>query len=282
MRRFCLLLLLFTLLAWSQQSKLPSPAGDVPLGTVTGSFTVNGKTAQFKHVLALVKEDSFHEGQDDICVYFSDAPMDAAAVREPGAFEGAAEGKVHAIEVCFDENLKPASGQLYHDGFGEGYSMSVSGMHQFIPRFYDGKTLAGRLFVEKYEGLGDDKWSYTATFNAAIQPKPRPEALTPAALDSPPARAVQAFLKAVQSKDKEAIKKTVAPDMAADLDGPRGKELLAMLPEMFDSKLQITRIGMLESGDKAVITLEHKETGSHETVTIKAGIVNGAWKVIRN
>jgi len=251
--------------------------------TVSGTFTVNGKTVALKYAYALIKPDMFHEEKDALYVVLSDVPVDDATLRDDfDLIHLARAGKLHAIEVKFDEQARPNDGQLYNNNFKDAPNVSVSGMHEFVPRrFEPGKLIAGKLYVEPQSSFGDeDKWVYSATFSAPIIPRAKaaPEKL--AALDSPPALAAQAFIRAVATKDKEAIKKTITPDIAGQLDGPEGEQMLKVLPTIFDAKLKITKV-VMHGDDKAEVILQHKEPGSSDTVTISTAKSNGEWRVTR-
>jgi hypothetical protein len=252
----------------------PSPS------TATGTFTVNGKTVALKHVYALIKPDLFHDEKDALYVVLSDAPIEESKLRSPlGLVDEARAGTLHAIEVKFDDDAQPNDGELYNNNFKDAANVSVSGMHKFVPRHFEaGKLIAGKLYVEPQSSFGDeDKWVYSATFSAPIMPKPVEKL---AALDSPPALAVRAFLRAIATKNKEAIKKTIMPNMASELDGPHGAEMMAILPAMFDSKLKITKV-VMHGDDKAEVILKEAEKGSNSTTTVTTGKLNGEWRVSR-
>ena len=249
--------------------------------TVSGTFTVNGKTVELKYVYALIKPDMFHKEEDGLYVVLSDVPVNDAALRDDfGLIDLARADKLHAIEVKFDDQARPTDGELYNGNFKDAANVSVSGMHEFVPRrFEPGKLIAGKLYVEPQSSFGDeDKWVYSATFSAPIIPKPKaaPEKL--AALDSPPALAVQAFLRAIATQNKEAIKKTIMPDMAGQLDGPQGEQMLKVLPMMFDAKLKITKV-VMQGDDKAQVILRSNEKGASSTVTITTAKLNSEWRV---
>lgn len=246
--------------------------------TVSGSFTVNGKTVQLKYVYALIKPELFHEEKDALYVVLSDAPIEEGKLRSPmGLIEPAKAGTLHAIEVKFDDEAQPNDGELYNNNFKDAANVTVSGMHKFVPRHFEaGKLIAGKLYVEPQSSFGDeDKWVYSATFSAPIMPKPVEKL---AALDSPPALAVHAFLRAIASKDKAAIKKTIMPDMAAQLDGPQGAQLMEVLPSMYDSKLKITKV-VMHGDDKAEVILVEKEKGSSGKTILRTAKLNGEWRV---
>jgi hypothetical protein len=258
----------------------PAPSTASAAGTVEGTFTVNGHTVPLKYVYALIKPDPFHPEKNALFVYLTDVPLEEAQLRDEfGLSEDATAGKLHAIEVKFDDEVQPLGGQVYNNYLKDAASMSVSGMHKFVPRQYEpGKIIAGRLFV-KPDDFFSDKWEYTATFSAPIMSAPPREPEKEASLDSPPAQAAQAFLTAVHSMNKEAIKNTVMPDMAKDLEGEKGEMMMQMLPEIFGPKLKITKVAMV-GDNKARVTLQNKE--EHETVTISTERINGEWKVSRN
>jgi len=246
--------------------------------TVTGTFTVNGKTVQLKYVYALIKPDMFAKEKDALFVVLSDVPVEEDKLRSPfGLFDPAKAGTLHAIEVEFDDEAQPNQGELFNNNFKDAANVSVSGMHKFVPRHFEaGKLIAGKLYVEPQSSFGDeDKWVYSATFSAPIIPKPVEKR---AALDSPPALAVLAFIRAIATKNKEAIKKTIMPNMAADLDGPQGTAMLQMLPTMFDSKLKITKV-VMRGDDKAEVTLQHKQPGASDTTIMTTTKLNGEWRV---
>jgi hypothetical protein len=246
--------------------------------TASGTFTVNGKTVPIKYVYALIKPELFHEEKDALYVVLSDVAIEESKLRSPmGLIDPARAGTLHAIEVEFDQEAQPGDGELYNNNFKDAANVSVSGMHKFVPRHFEaGKLIAGKLYVEPQSSFGDeDKWVYSATFSAPIMPKPVEKL---AALDSPPALAVHAFLRAVASKNKEAIKKTIMPNMASELDGPHGAEMMAILPAMFDSRLKITKI-VMHGDDKAEVTLKEQEKGSNSTTTLTTAKLNGEWRV---
>lgn len=252
--------------------------------TVSGKFTVNGKTVELKYVYAFMKPDTFHEEREALFVVLSDAAIEPAQLRDPfGLFTPAREGKLHAIEIMFDEEAQPSSGELYNNNFKDAANVSVSGMHKFVPRHFEaGKLIAGKLYVEPQSSFSEqDKWVYSASFSAPIMPKPKtaPEKL--AALDSGPGQAAQAFLRAIATKNKEAIKKTIMPNMAADLDGPQGAQMLKMLPVMFDPRMKVTKV-VMHGDDKAEVTLQHKEAGLTDTTKITTAKLNGQWRVSKD
>src|SRR6185369_6828748 len=140
-------------------------------GTVTGSFTVNGKKAVFKCAYAFVQQGSFHSERDNVYVILSDAPVTEAMLAEDfGLSKQAENGKLHAIRIEFDDKMQPGMGDLYHDGFKEMNAMSSQGPHEFVSSSFDSNKISGRLFV-KPQTSDADHWQYSAEFSAPLNPK---------------------------------------------------------------------------------------------------------------
>ncbi len=249
-------------------------AGQAQPGTVKGQFVVNGKPVEITNVYALVKPDAFEEGKDALYLYFTSAPVDPATLQDDFAlFEPARDGKIAAIEVQLDANHEPGSGHLFHKDF-EGGNMSITGMNKLAVKSADAKKISGTLTAGPEESFGVN-WEYALEFSAPILPKPPQKAL---ALDSEPAKVALAFVKAAHAGDKAALKKIIAPEMAADLDGPNGPALLKMLPEMFPLSLKLSKvIAMGADGKRAEITFKDPKEGG--TTTVRAAEINGEWKI---
>jgi len=156
--------------------KAPAPVPEASAtfkpGTVTGSFTVNGKKAVFKYAYAFLQNGSFHHDRDNVYVILSDAPITEAMLAEEwGLSKAAGDGKLHAILVEFDEKMQPGMGNLYHDGYKEFSAFAAQGPHEFVPSASDSKTIAGKLSAKPQTTEEKDRWEYTATFSAPINPK---------------------------------------------------------------------------------------------------------------
>jgi uncharacterized protein YuzE len=248
-------------------------AGQAPAGSVKGKFVVNGKAVEITNVYALVKPDPFEEGKDAVYLYFTSAPVDPASLQDDFAlFEPARDGKIAGIEVQLDSNHEPASGHLFHQGFEDG-NMSISGINKLEVKSADAKRISGTLTAGPEESFGVN-WEYALEFSAPILPKPPQKEL---ALDSEPAKVALAFQKAAHAGDKVALKKIIAPEMAADLDGPNGPALLKMLPEMFPLSLKLAKVTALGDGKRAAIVFKEAKGGG--TTTVHAAQVNGEWKI---
>ncbi|HEX9161743.1 MAG TPA: hypothetical protein VF980_08560, partial [Thermoanaerobaculia bacterium] len=93
-----------------------------------------------------------------------------------------------------------------------------------------------------------------------------------------PAKAWQAYRKAIQSGDIAAIRKTVSKDMVKDTEDPEFKNTLRMIQAMQPKKVRID--GGAVDGDTAtllVTSLDEKNT----TGTVTLRLESGQWKLAR-
>jgi len=271
----------------------PAPAAATApgSGTVAGSLTVAGKAAQLKYVYAHVKEDSHEKGKEKLVVLLSDVPLEESAWRwEAGLFSSAREGKLHAIWAEFDDVVKPNFAQIYHNGFKSG-SASMNGMHRFVLSRYDGKTFAGKLYVEP-DDFFDITWEYSATFSAPISPKaeapPKAAAIPPADLPEPevdwnalseqqkgPAKLAVEIIQAFRQKDKATLKKSMTAEEAAKLDEPLAEMILELASAAFSVPIKVTQV-VMEGDDKAEVHFQIE--GRPDPGKVKAVLVNGEWR----
>lgn len=262
-------ILLFALGALAQQ-----PA-ELPTGAAKGTFTGEGKAIALRHAYALVKPNTLDDNKDALYLVLTDLPVTEATLREEwGLAEAFRDGKLNAIELRLDDNKTPACGQLYHPAFTDG-SVSVCGIAKLDLKYFDGKRISGRLYTGKQESFGK-QWEFSAQFTAGILPAPAPVPESMLPLDSPPAKLALAFVKAAQARDKAAMKKLVTPEMAADLDGPQGADIMKMMPMMFPPTMKLTKV-VKKGDDRADIIFTEKSKDSSATTTMKAALVNGGW-----
>lgn len=270
--RMMFVLLLAASAAWGQQ-----PAASLPPGTAVGTFKVGAKSVPLTYVYALVKPDPFEEGKDVIALYLTDVPLTDEVLRDEfGLFQPWRDGKLNAVEVKLDENKSPRNSHLYHQAF-DGDSISLTGIGKFDLKYFDGKRLAGRLYSGPQASFGKP-WEYTADFVVEIRPKPPAPPQVPGALDSPPAKVAVAFMQAARAKNKAALKRLITPEMATDLDGPEGTQLLEMLPDLFPATLKLWKVAM-RGDDAAEVTFQAKQGATTETTKLKAVLRNGVWKI---
>jgi hypothetical protein len=192
----------------------------------------------------------------------------------------AGEGKVHAVEVEIGKNREATQGQLYHEAFakgGGGASLSVSGMHNFLPVTFDGSTVSGKLLMKEGDDFMGTEYYYAATFSAPVLRKPPPSYEGAKAALSGPGKAATSFMSAARLGNKLALKKVVTPQMAAQLDGPDGTMILKMAKASFPLGMNVVEV--TEKGDTAEVVAMKRTKSSRETVKLHALKIDGQWKV---
>ncbi len=94
---------------------------------------------------------------------------------------------------------------------------------------FDGQTVEGRLSLKEPGSMEKDTYTFDATFKAPILRKKIPTAAELKAMaDSP---AVKRHWRSIASRggNVAALKAAVVPEMAKELDGPDGKQIVEML-----------------------------------------------------
>jgi hypothetical protein len=149
-----------------------------------------------------------------------------------------------------------------------------------VPRVFDNKTVAGRLYMTKPDDFFERVYHYSVAFRADILRKPPPTFVGAAAAASPPGQAMTAFIRAARLKDKIALKKLITEEMATDLDGPQGTQILEMLPVMFEAGTKV--VAVYQTGDTAEVVAMTKEKGGKSSNRMKLKLINGEWKVSKD
>ena len=256
-------------------------AGQKP-GTATGEFTVNDQVAKLTYAYVVGRKE-FPGDPEKLTIILSDAPIPDEVLLEGFGLQGlAGEGKVHAVEVEIGADHEPKGGQLYHLGFskgeaGGGASVSVSGMHTFLPEVFDANTVAGKLFMKELDDFMGTEYHYSALFRATVLRKPPPTYEGAAAALSGPGKVVTAFIRAARLGNKLAIKKLVTPQMAAQLDGPDGTMILKMAKASFPLGMKVVEVR--EKGDTAEVVTMKGGKGGRETAKLHTIKLAGEWKV---
>lgn len=252
-------------------------------GSATGAFTVDGRTSPLVHAYAVERKD-FHDAPIHLVLVLSDAPIPDRVLLEGFGMQALArDGRVRAVEVDLGPDRRPSGGQLYHATFfedvpeGSSLSVSVSGMHHFVPLESGQDTVAGRLFTKGLSTFLDDTFHYTALFRARVLRKPPPTHVGAQAERSGPGKAVAAFFEAARKRDKAGLKRWGGPELAAELDGPDGSRMLEMIAEFFGPNLRIVEV--TEAGDTAEVVAAQRGEGAAESTTLRLIRIDDAWRI---
>jgi hypothetical protein len=146
---------------------------------VSGTFTVKGKTTEFRHVYAFWKPRLMDESKLDLYVLLSDEPIAAEGL--PLNNDGIAkmaglvrDDKVHALELHFDgasnKLFAGEEGAVYHIGIAMA-RQSFSGGVQYTATSTDAITKAGKVSADK-NAPGFDGGTCSASFEVGVPKKP--------------------------------------------------------------------------------------------------------------
>lgn len=258
-----------------------APAGE---GTASGSLTVAGKTIPLRYAYARAQKGFFDNAKEDVLVILSDVPISEAALADEFARHHLAEeGKLHAVEVVLDADHQPIGGGLLHEAWKKtGGYVSVSGMHVFTSKTFDGKVAEGTLGMKKPSEFMGNTFAYEATFSAPVWRKPAPTVSGAAAAQSAPGKAAIAFMKAARSGDKAALRKSMSAEGGKQLDGPNGKDILELLKVMTPDPATATIESVDVKGSTAEVTVVERSKDGSVTSTLHLVLDGGQWKIAGN
>jgi hypothetical protein len=261
-------------------SKGGDAAGGPPAGTAQGTWTVNNQASPLAYAYAVARRN-FEDEPEKIYVVLSEKEIPAEKLMKSfGLMDLKREGNFRALEFEIDSKKGVEGSQLYHDAFEHGSFSSSGSSHKWVPRVFDNKTVAGRLYMTKPDDFFERVYHYSVAFRADILRKPPPTFVGAAAAASPPGQAMTAFIRAARLKDKIALKKLITEEMAAELDGPQGAQMLEMLPVMFEPGIKV--VAVYQTGDTAEVVAMAKEKSGKSANRMKLRLINGEWKVSKD
>jgi hypothetical protein len=261
---------------------LAAPAARAADGKAEGTITVNGKTTKLAHAYARAVKGFFDKTKEDVEVILSDVPLEGKALEDQ--FERihmADAGKLHAFEITIDADGKPISTAFRDNGFRKASPSGLSSEDVFTKKVFDGKTVEGRYKSAKPHEFFGDTYSFDVSFRADVFHAPKAvaptAAETAAAQKSPQASVYAAYLKAVQKEDLGALKKLFTTAQARHLDDPDAKKMVGMVKMMSATDVKVLKV--VETGDKADLTVTGKQDGNAVNGTVHMAKEGGAWKV---
>ncbi len=260
-------------------SRALDAAGGAPAGTAQGTWTVNDQTAALRYAYAVARRDS-EDDPEKMYVVLSEKAIPAdKLLEEMGLRELERAGNFRALEFQLDPKEGIESNQLYHDALERGSFSSSGSSHKWLPRVFDKKTVAGRLFMTKPDDFFERVYYYSVAFRADVIRKPPPTFTGAAAASSPPGQAVIAFMRAARLKDKPAMKKLITPEMAADLEGPQGDQMLGFLSSMFAPASKV--VAVYQTGESAQVVVMARAKGGKSTQKIPVKLIEGKWTLAK-
>lgn len=263
---------------------LVTPAARAADGKAEGTITVNGKTTKLAHAYARAVKGFFDKTKEDVEVILSDVPLEAKALEDPFERSRMADaGKLHAFEITIDADGKPISTAFRDNGFKKASPSGLSSADVFTKKVFDGKTVEGSYKSAKESEFFGNTYSFDVSFKADVARAPKPvpptAAETAAAQKSPQAAVYADFLRAIQKEDLPALKKLFTKEQAKNLDDPEAKKMVGMVKMMSPTEIKVLRV--VETGDKADLTVTGKQDGSVASGVVHMVKEGGAWKVQR-
>jgi hypothetical protein len=261
---------------------LASPAARAADGKAEGTITVNGKTTKLAHAYARAVKGFFDKTKEDVEVILTDVPLEAKALEDQ--FERihmADAGKLHAFEITIDADGKVISTAFRDAGFKKASPSGLSSEDVFTKKTFDGKTVEGRYKSAKPHEFFGETYSFDVSFKADVAHAPKAvpptAAETAAALKSPQAAVYADYLRALQKEDVGALRKLFSKEQAKNLDDPEAKKMVGMVRMMSPTEIKVLKV--VETGDKADLTVAGKQDGGVASGVVHMVKEGGAWKV---
>jgi hypothetical protein len=251
-------------------------------GRASGMFTAgSSKPIKLRYAYAQLQKSDDAPAKQEILLLLSDVPLDDETRDDWAALsQGTRKGILHAVALILNPDDKtPVSANLYHQAFRG--SMSLSGSTRFIPTIFTKTVLAGRAYVPPTKDFEGRPLAFDATFRTTIRPLVAPTFVGTAARNSAPAKAALAFFAACRKGDVAAIRTFLPPEQSAELDGPKGKQMLEVVKMMAPDPTTSRVASVNLRGNVATVVIEEKKSSGKETTTLKlvGATPNGPWKV---
>lgn len=205
-------------------------AQELAPNTAQGSVTVSGKKTELRHAYSLSKSANGSVKAQRVLI-LTEKPVSMGELTERVDGSGVSGFDNVLIDVTYDDkqSVQDASFNL------GSLSVSTSGGFKTVFDTFSDKTLKGRLTVERDGNLGKSA-AFDIRFNAVTTAISAPDATGAKAWETAQGKALAAYVNALRSRNTAAIKRTVVPEFAAKVDGPKGKMLLEMI-EGFNGRL---------------------------------------------
>jgi hypothetical protein len=133
--------------------------------SVTGTFTVQGKTTLFKQVYVTRTSNPAEPGSKYLVVLVTDVPVAAADQKPARLFELAKAAKLRAVRILWKEGFDSLSATPFHNAV-EDNGQPTSGGAVIDLRAYNEQKLDAKI---NSKALGQE-WHFNATLNAAVVP----------------------------------------------------------------------------------------------------------------
>ena len=251
-------------------------------GSAKGTFTANGKTFDLKYAYATTMKNPFDKKKTDVFVVVTDKDIPPGSLFDEFELMSLADKGISGFTVEIDPDKTVDSGTLFSPAFKKMNQFSSVGKQKVALTAMTKDRVAGTVSMPA-DDFFENKYQFSATFDLPIQTKTPAKAAamkgTPLPADGgDPAKAYQAYRKAVASGDVGAIRKSVAKELQKDTEDPDFPKMLKVIQAMQPKKIKVN--GGSVDGDTAtlaVASLDEKNT----TGTITMRRESGQWKLAK-
>ena len=254
--------------------------GSSPGESATGSFTVNGKTFNLKNAYAVNKKNPFDKKKTDVLIVLTDKELPAGALFDDFALMSLTDQGISGVTFAVDADKRINTGTIFSPSFKKMKQFSSTGNQKLDLKTWTKDRVAGSVTMPA-DDFFDEKYQYSATFDAPIQTKPAEKPVTLSGTPLPagggePAKAWQAYRKAMTSGDLKAIRATIASEMVKQTEDPDFKKMLPVIQAMQPKHVKIQR-GSVDGDTATLLVDDLDEKNSHGTITLRRE--NGQWKL---
>lgn len=244
---------------------------------VPGKLIIAGETYSLPCVYARRAPNPFDQSKTMTVVLAADRELDAAARTDERALrELTWSGKLNGVEI--EMTGAGINWQIRSAGPMGGLSGSQS-PDPYGLRVEDGRV-TGTVRMREPARLFGTEYFFEFDVDAALEEKPETPAPTAAdraaARASAAAKAYLAYQEALRAGDREALRRAVHPDRAAEMDGPDFDEMLGFLQEVQPKSIEVLRAA--ETGETAVLTVAGEGAARGEVRMERMGDL---WVVVK-
>ena len=253
-------------------------AAAITTATAEGTLTVNGEAVPLTHAYASERTASSGSPATDIRLLLTDRPLEAKVLEDEFAVNALArDGKLRGVEIIVSREHGPVSGTILDRAF-KG-SMSVAGVHRLELESKGDDRFAGQMYMEGSRTFMDVTFHYRARFDAPLVRRKTAAQAGPAKNleDTPQAKVVRAFMKAIKDDDLDAMKQTLSADGLKELATLDPKETLEMMRAFLPEEGEISSVEV--EGDTTVVKILEKHEDGTSTATVKLVLENKVWKI---
>jgi hypothetical protein len=247
-----------------------------------GSFTANGKTFTLKNAYATNKKNGFDKTKTDVFIIVTDQELPPGALFDEFALMSLTDQGISGFTIEVDPDKRVNSGTMFSPAFKKMHQFSSVGKQKLDLKTWSKDRVAGSVTMPA-DDFFDEKYEYSATFDIPIQTKPAEKPVTLSGTPLPagggdPAKAWQAYRKAITSGDLKAIRNTIASDMVKQTEDPDFKKMLPVIQAMQPKHVQIKR-GSVDGDTATLLVDDLDEKNSHGTITLRRE--KGQWKLVK-